>query len=391
MNYMHTFVCMKRMFICLGSLFFLAAMLEIFAHGYRIQGFSNQIVPVALPDNVDYCGERLPMEDLEVCERLDRELTSNAYWESSTLIHLKKLTRYFPKVEAILKKYGLPEDLKYIAVAESGLSSAVSPAGAAGFWQFISETGKAYGLEINEEVDERYHFEKSTDAACRYLRDLRNFFGNWTLATAAYNCGSTGLMKCLNFQKVHSYYDLYLNIETSRYIFRIVSLKEILSHPQKYNYAMSMESGYKPLNTYKVKVDSSIANWSEWALGQGVNYKILRTLNPWIRRYTLSNKAGKAYFVELPKDKEHFVIDPLFAEKLNEEMADSTSVLHLLANNDTPFHSYTCKTGDSMEGVAKRLGTDVSGLRLWNKMKTTDKLKVGMVIRYKKKEEGAAE
>lgn len=276
-------------------------------------------------------------------------------------------------------------------MAESGLSSVVSPAGAAGFWQFIPETGKTYGLEINEEVDERYHFEKSTDAACRYLRDLKKIFGNWTLATAAYNCGSTGLMKCITFQKASNYYDLYLNTETSRYIFRIVSLKEILSNPARYNYALTGADGYKPLNTYKIKVDSSVRNWSDWAIGQGINYKILRTLNPWIRKHTLSNKDRKSYFVELPRDKENFVVDPDFAEELKLEVADSTSVLHLLIDSETQYSSYTCKIGDTMEQLASKLKTDPATLRSWNNMKPTDKLKSGMIIRYKKKEEGAAE
>lgn len=254
------------------------------------------------PSEISYCGESVPLKDPEVRERFEKELITNAFWESSTLMHLKRMSRFFPLFEEKLKSYGLPKDLKYISVAESGMTNVVSPAGAAGYWQFMPETGKMYGLEINAEVDERYHVEKATDAACRYLRDSHQKLGNWTLATAAYNCGNGGVIAPMNFQQVNSYYDLYLNQETSRYIFRIMALKEILENPTKYKYQISNEQQYKPLPTKKVEVNYAIPNLAYWAIEKGINYKTLKYYNPWLRKHSLTNKFRKTYIFELPEN-----------------------------------------------------------------------------------------
>jgi hypothetical protein len=252
------------------------------------------------PVNVDFAGEKTPLNISDVRERFERELLVNANLDASTLLIIKRANRSFPIMEPILAKYGVPDDFKYLAVIESGLVNVVSPAGAKGVWQFMPETAKEKGMEISESVDERYHLEKATEAACKYLIDAKAKFGNWTLAAASYNGGMTGVNKQIEIQKVTNYYDLLLNDETSRYVFRILALKEIMKNPAKYGFTFTNQELYENIPTRKLEIDSSITDLASFALAQGINYKILKIHNPWLRDKKLVNTTKKKYIIEIP-------------------------------------------------------------------------------------------
>jgi len=252
------------------------------------------------PTEVDFAGEKTPLQISDVRERLDRELLINANLDATTALIIKRANRVFPIIEPILAKYGVPDDFKYLAVIESGLVNAVSSAGARGVWQFMPETAKEKGMEVNDIVDERYHLEKSTEAACRYLLAAKEKFGSWTLAAASYNGGMNGITKRIDEQKVTNYYDLALTEETSRYVFRILALKEIMRQPAKYGFSIYTSDLYTQIPTKKVAVDSSITDLTGFAISQGINYKILKIHNPWLRDKKLVNPTKKRYEIEIP-------------------------------------------------------------------------------------------
>ncbi len=255
-----------------------------------------------VPDNLDFSGEPLPLDNPDILERMDRELLVNTYWQSNGFLMFKRANKYFPIIEPILAKNGIPNDFKYLAVIESGLTNAVSPARATGFWQIMKATGRENGMEINTNVDERYHLEKATEVACKYLLKAKEKFGTWTLAAAAYNAGMTGISKRLDSQSVNSYYDLLLGEETGRYIFRIVALKEILNNPDKYGFNFRYKDLYNSVPTYKVSVDTAVTDFVAFSEQFGINYKILKLHNPWLREPHLNNKTRKQYLIEIPKE-----------------------------------------------------------------------------------------
>ena len=252
------------------------------------------------PANVDFAGEKAPLNVYDVRERFDRELLVNANLHSSTILIMKRANRAFPIIEPILAKYNVPDDFKYLAVIESALTNAVSPSGAKGFWQFLPDTAREKGLEVNDGVDERYHLEKSTEAACKYLISAKEKFGSWTLAAASYNGGMNGVGKKIEEQMVGNYYDLLLTDETSRYVFRILALKEIMKNPSQYGFDINKQDLYENLPTKKVEVDSTINDLAQFAKSQGVNYKILKLHNPWLRDKKLENKNKKKYILDIP-------------------------------------------------------------------------------------------
>ncbi len=258
---------------------------------------------VDLDKSYDFAGEELPIqENFDVRERLDRELMVNSYWHSSTSLNIKKAYRYFPVIEPILKKHGIPDDFKYLAVAESNLSHATSPAGAKGLWQFMPTMADYYDLEVNREVDERFHVEKITDAACKYIQHLKDRFGSWTLAAAAYNMGETRMARDLEQQRADSYFDLNLNEETSRYVFRIIAIKEILKDPQRFGFYFDKSDGYQPLNDYKtITVTESIGNLGDFAEEHDTSYRLLKVYNPWLLSHTLTISSGNSYEIRVPK------------------------------------------------------------------------------------------
>ena len=264
--------------------------------------FNNyKVYAIDLPEKLDFAGERVPIEDPDVYERLDREFLVNTYWQSNGLLYIKRANKYFPIIEPILKRNNIPDDFKYLALIESGLTNAVSPAGASGFWQFMKSAAKEYGLEVGDQVDERYHLEKATQAACDYLNAAKRSTGSWTMAAAAYNAGVTGMNRQANLQETNNYYDLWLNNETSRYVFRILAVKEIMKNPKKYGFIFDKKHLYNELPTYSVMIDSSITNLISFAKQYNITYKDLKIYNPWLRDRKLENKDGKTYYIKIPK------------------------------------------------------------------------------------------
>lgn len=259
------------------------------------------IFSVDLPDELEFAGEKVPVDQIDIRESLDREILVNTYWQSQTLLFIKRANRYFPVIEKILKKHNIPEDFKYLPVAESGLTHAVSPARAVGFWQLLEGTAREYGLEINNEIDERYHVEKSTEAACRYLLDSYEKYGSWTMAAASYNAGRRGIDRQVLRQKESDYYDLLLYEETSRYIFRILAYKLILSKPSDYGFYVGKDDLYPSVPFFEVTVDSRINSFPDFATRYSINYKILKWMNPWLREDHLTNRSGKSYFIKIPR------------------------------------------------------------------------------------------
>lgn len=259
------------------------------------------IYALPLPEHITFAGESVPLDNPDIRERLDREMLVNVYWQSNGLLLFKRANKYFPQIEPLLEKYGLPDDFKYLAVAESALEYKSSPAGASGIWHFLKATGQEYGLEINEYVDERYHLEKATRVAAEYLKKAKARFGSWTMAAASYNAGMAGVSRQMTRQKQDNYYDLLLNDETSRYVFRLLALKEIMENPKKYGFNFEESDLYQQVPTYKVLVDYSVEDWAEWVKPYGINYKILKLHNPWLRDTYLKNASKKEYYIEIPE------------------------------------------------------------------------------------------
>ncbi len=253
-----------------------------------------------IPPDVNFAGEKMPVSQEDIHERMDREIMATAYWQSSTMMLLKRSKKYFPIIEPILKENNIPLDFKYLCVAESGLSNATSPSNAKGFWQLLEGTAKPLGLEINDYVDERFHLEKATRAACAYFKESYSQFNNWTLTAASYNRGQAGTMRDLNYQGANSFYDLYMNDETSRYIFRIVAYKLIFENPELYGFYLHDSDYYSMKPRMLITVDSTINSLSLFAQDQGSNYKTLKLYNPWLRDRSLPNKTNRKYTIELP-------------------------------------------------------------------------------------------
>jgi membrane-bound lytic murein transglycosylase D len=260
------------------------------------------VYALPMPDHMDFAGEAVPLHNPDIRERMDRELLVNTYWQSNMFLIIKRAHKFFPLIEPLLAEYGLPDDFKYLAVAESGLDNVKSYAGAAGFWQFMKGTGKEYGLEINQYVDERYNLKLATEKAAAYLKDSKERFGNWTAAAAAYNAGNMGVKKQMVEQDVSDYYDLLLNSETSRYVFRILAFKEILSNPEKYGFNYREKDLYSAVPTTKIVVNEPVENLAKFAKENGINYKILKLHNPWLRDNYIKNASKKEYIIEIPEN-----------------------------------------------------------------------------------------
>ncbi len=259
-----------------------------------------EVKAVKLPSSMEFAGELVPLTKADIRERLDRELLVNTYWQSNGLLLLKRANKFFPLLEPLLKQHNLPDDFKYLCVAESALIQVPSYKGAAGYWHFMPRTGREYGLEVNENVDERYNLELSTKVAAEYLKRAKNKFGTWTLAAAAYNAGSGRISKRLKEQKVNSYYDLLLNPETGRYVFRILALKEIMSNPKKYGFIFDQEDLYNYPNVKEILIDSPIEDLADFAKQYNTTYKELKIVNPWLRQTKLNNKSKKEYKIKIP-------------------------------------------------------------------------------------------
>jgi len=267
---------------------------EQYPQGYRI-------VTPPIPDQIEFAGERVPVENFEVFERIEREFIVNTYFHSLTILAIKRASRWFPVIEPILKKNNIPDDFKYLGIVESTLENVVSPAGATGFWQIMKAAGEKYGLEINSQIDERYHVEKSTQAASEYLKDAYNTYGTWTMAAASYNMGTNGADNQIERQKTKNYYNLVLNPETSRYIARILAFKYIMQNKASYGFDIKEDELYKPLKTFEITLDSTVNDFADYSIALGLNYKTLKLYNPWLRDNYLSNQNRKVYKIKIPE------------------------------------------------------------------------------------------
>jgi len=258
--------------------------------------------PVALPEQIEFAGEKISLENFDVRESLDRELLVNSYFQSQTILYLKKSKRYFQVIEPILKRNNIPDDFKYLSLAESGFQEKiVSPAGAVGLWQLMKKAAIENGLEINAEIDERYHIEKSTEAACRYLNHSYRQYGNWINVAASYNAGISGIKRQTELQDSRNYFDLLLNDETARYVYRIIALKIIMENPENYGFKVNEEEKYPVLAFKEVELKGSVLNFAVYAHDHGINYKILKYLNPWLRQSYLKNPTKKSYMIKIPE------------------------------------------------------------------------------------------
>ncbi|NQY68666.1 MAG: lytic transglycosylase domain-containing protein [Flavobacteriales bacterium] len=288
---------------------------------------SYKIFAIPPPHNITFAGEMVPMHRKDVQEKLDKELLVNTYWQSKSVLLLKKTARWFPVIEPILKKNGIPLDFKYLPMIESGFEHVVSPAKASGFWQIMESTGKGGGLEIRSEVDERYHLEKATQLACDYLNRSYKKYKNWTLSAASYNIGMRNLNTNMEFQDVDNYYDLLLNVETGRYVYRLIAMKRIYKNQIEHGYQLRDKDLYNPIETYTVDIDSTV-QLVDFAHSQGVSYKVIRTFNPWLRKSTLTVSNGKTYHIKIPKNKAEFCT-PLDIEEIStadSNLTDSSSI-----------------------------------------------------------------
>lgn len=268
---------------------------ELFPQDYKL-------ISPKIPNNITIFGEGVPLENFEVYERVDREILVNTYWHSATILAIKRAARWFPVIEPILKQSNIPDDFKYLAVVESNLENVVSPAGATGYWQFIKTAAKQYGLEVNEEVDERYDVQKSTLAACKYLNTAYQMFGNWTMSASSYNAGISGIEKWSGLQKSTNYWNLVLGSETSRYVSRIIAMKLIMENPSAYGYDLKDEDLYKPLKFKEVELNTSVESFADYSTTIGINYKILKLYNPWLRDTKLIVKNGVTYKIKVPEE-----------------------------------------------------------------------------------------
>ncbi len=267
------------------------------------------IFAIVQPEGLNFAGEAIPIYSSEIWERIDKELLKNTYWQSNTMLYFKKAHKYFPIIEPILKEHNIPDDFKYLAVIESGLENLVSPSGAAGFWQIMKATGREHDLEINKEIDERYNLEKATVVACEYLQEAYNKFGTWTMAAASYNMGKNGVRRKIEEQASNNYYNLHLNSETSRYVFRIIAVKEIMQNPKKYGFMFREKDLYTMPNFKTIDVDSTIANLRDFATLYNINYKLLKQFNPWLRSTSLPDESRKRYTLKIPTDTDLMVFD----------------------------------------------------------------------------------
>lgn len=287
----------------------------IFSDNYDKEDFENEfskryaVYSVEIPEHLEFAGETVPLEYFDVKESVDNELVINTYLQSSTIMIIKRMERFFPVIEPILKKNNIPDDFKYVAVIESALKNVVSPSGAKGYWQFLPATAKEYKLEINDDVDERYDVEKATQAACEYFNEAYAIFNNWTLVAASYNMGKGGVARQIRNQKIDNYYNLHLNEETARYVYRIIALKLILSSPEKFGFHVPKQHRYPVLKYDTLSTDTTITSLSEFALKNNTNYKMLKLYNPWLRNTSL-NVKNKRYIFKIPtkdfREKNYF-------------------------------------------------------------------------------------
>jgi membrane-bound lytic murein transglycosylase D len=331
------------------------------------------VLGLHMPRNLNFCGEKLPSNDYAITRALEKEFFTSSYWKANSILLFNKASRWFPIIEPILKAHGVPDDFKYLAVIESHLSNATSPAGAAGFWQLVNVSAQNYGLEVNDYVDERYHVEKATVAACRHFREAHAIFRNWTLSAAAYNRGIGGIQNALRRQKTDNYFDLMLNPETGAFVYRIIAYKTLLTNPEHFGIWKKLRYAPKPAFSV-VKVDSSISDLADFAERMGVSLITLRSFNPWILRNSLPNPGGKIYEIRIPKNKMADLTsyardllpdgDPIEKYLSSPALADSADVDTVLTRKIL----YEVKVDEPLDNLARFLKVKPEDLRKWNNL-----------------------
>jgi len=283
-----------------GSLFMLLLLSQFSFKGNN--GNNPQWHAPRLPDELSFAGEEAPLQRWDVREKFDKEFLLNYYSQGNIIYLLKLANRNFPIISARLKANGVPDDFKYLCIAESNMQSwAVSKSGAVGYWQFLDGTAPGYGLEVSAQVDERQDLEKATDAACIYFKQAYEKFGNWTAAAASYNCGQGGYNKQAAFQRTTNYYDLQLPEETNKYIFRILSFKHLMENAEELGFIVKKEETYQPMPFRAVTINSTIDDLAQYATNNGTTYKMIRAMNPWIKGRSLTVRPGKSYTIKLPQ------------------------------------------------------------------------------------------
>ena len=304
-------------FLFLFSIFFLSSSYLNNSDNIHQQGFNSKynVYSVLKPNDLKFADELVPNTSLDVWERLDKELLKNIYWQSNTLLYFKRANKYFPIIEEILAKNNIPDDFKYLALIESGFEYTVSPSGAAGFWQIMRGTAREYGLEVNYAIDERYNLRKSTEAACSYLRKAYDEFGSWTMAAASYNMGISGVRRKIEKQETNNYFNLHLNDETSRYVFRIIVVKEIMENPRKYGFVFRDNDLYTHPQVKQIRVDSTIDNLYSFAKDHNINYKILKKYNPWLRISKLPDESRRVYYIDIPIKSDELIFEDLVVDE----------------------------------------------------------------------------
>ena len=304
-------------FLFLFSIFFLSSSYLNNSDNIHQQGFNSKynVYSVLKPNDLKFADELVPNTSLDVWERLDKELLKNIYWQSNTLLYFKRANKYFPIIEEILAKNNIPDDFKYLALIESGFEHTVSPSGAAGFWQIMRGTAREYGLEVNYAIDERYNLRKSTEAACSYLRKAYDEFGSWTMAAASYNMGINGVRRKIEKQETNNYFNLHLNDETSRYVFRIIVIKEIMENPRKYGFVFRDNDLYTHPQVKQIRVDSTIDNLYFFAKDHNINYKILKKYNPWLRISKLPDESRRVYYIDIPIKSDELIFEDLVVDE----------------------------------------------------------------------------
>lgn len=385
----------KRYFIAFAGILLLVSIIKIFTYSFsdsisdvNYEDYFNtsyKVFSIRIPKNLNFAGEKTPIRDFSVREAMERELVINTYWQSQTLLLHKRANRWFPVIEPILKKHDIPEDFKYIPLIESQLTNVVSPQGATGFWQLVEPTAKQYGLEISEDVDERYNVVKSTEAACKYFKEAYKQFHNWTLVAASYNLGMTGIQSQLNRQKVSSYYDVLLTEETARYIYRLLAMKEIISRPKVYGFILRKKDLYPVIPTKKIVIDSSIRSLADFAIKEGINYKYLKLFNPWLRTGALSNPEKKKYIIEVPKNGNKFY--DLDGNYYGSDVMTAKDSVNLVVEPplkaDSTSHKsiiHIVKEGETLESIAKIYNSNPEELKVWNNLPEKTDLKLNQEL-----------
>ena len=320
----------KKIYLSIVLSFVIIAILTIieFKSAFSEKDYSNsnfKVLGLSIPQKLEFAGERVPQNDYEIKESLEKEFFTNKSWKNSSLQLFRRAQKWFPLIEPILKKEGVPDDFKYVAIIESHLSNVISPMGASGFWQLMPQTAQQYGLIVNNEVDERLDVEKATVVACKHFKDAHSYFKNWTLSAAAYNVGIGGIQNALKKQNTDNYYDLMLNKETGSFIYRILAYKTLLSNPQHFGVKHKM----KQTNAFPafklIKVDSSITNLKEFAAHLNIDILTLKTLNPWLRGDKLTNPEKLIYEFKIPKNK-HLDLSAYFDDVFPKEITTDTLI-----------------------------------------------------------------